>query len=318
MTYSILTKVFQTLKLKRMRYFLSLVLTLTVIMATAQVKGNKKIVTKDFSIEEINHIQIHLYAKVVVDCAAKESLTITADENLMDLIGVSADHGRLVLDQVEWIKPSQDIQIRIGAPNLKQIQQSTHERVMIKNINTASFRAMALVGEIVVQGEAKELRASGEVGIVNAEDFRADIVNVNLWSWGTIKLNDPNLIEGIVKDSGTVLYKGRDTKVKVRRSGDGKVLNPAQQVAMQDPTAEFIDIKIKNNSPNRIQAYVVGPKPDGRKFSYGFPINAGQVKKEKWSVGTKVYRVSKVGTKKKLVEITKEDEGQIVPLYSEK
>ena len=301
-----------------MRYFLSLVLTLTVIMATAQVKGNKKIITKEFSIEDINHIQIHLYADVVVDCAAPESLVITADENLMNLIGVSADHGRLVLDQVEWIKPSQDIQIRIGAPMLAQIQQSTHERELVKNIKASSFRAMALVGEIAVEGEAQELRASGEVGIVNAENFKAEVVNVNLWSWGTIKLNEPKLIEGIVKDGGTVLYKGGETKVKVRKSGDGKVLNPTEQVAMKDPSAEFIDIKIKNNSPNRIQAYVVGPKPDGRKFSYGFPINAGQVKKEKWSVGTKVYRVSKVGTKKKLIEITKADEGQIVPLYGEK
>ncbi len=301
-----------------MKYFLSLVLTLTVIMATAQVKGNRKMVTKEFSIQEISHIQIHLYAKVEIDCAAEESLTITADENLMNLIGVSADHGRLVLDQVEWIKPSQDIQIRIGAPNLEQIQQSTHESVLVKNVNTSSFRAMALVGEIVVQGEAKELRASGEVGIVNAEHFKAERVNVNLWSWGTIKLNNPKLIEGKVKDGGTVLYKGSNTKVDVRKSNDGKVVNPTQQLAMQNPSAEFIDIKIKNNSPNRIQAYVVGPKPDGRKFSYGFPINAGQVKKEKWSVGTKVYRVSKVGTKKKLIEITKEDEGQIVPLYGEK
>ena len=301
-----------------MRYFLSLVFTLTFLAATAQVKGNKKITTKTFSINEINRIDIHLYADVIVDCAAKESMTITADENLMDLIGVSADHGRLVLDQVEWIKPSQDIQIRIGAPNLNQIQQSTHERVLVKNIQTSSFRAMALVGEIVVEGEAKELRASGEVGIVNAENFTAAKVNVNLWGWGKIKLNTPDLIEGIVKDGGTVLHKGENTKVKVRKSGDGKVLNPAQEVALKNPSAEFIDIKIKNNSPNRIQAYVVGPKPDGRKFSYGFPINAGQVKKEKWSVGTKVYRVSKVGTKKKLVEITKEDEGQVVPLYSEK
>ena len=231
-----------------MRYFLSLVLTLTVIMATAQVKGYKKIITKEFSIEDINRIQIHLYADVVGDCAAQEALSITADENLMDLIGVSADHGRLVLDQVEWIKPSQDIIIRIGAPNLEQIQQSTHERVLVKNIKASSFRAMALVGEIAIEGQAKELGASGEVGIVNAEDFKAEVVNVNLWSWGTIKLNDPKLIEGIVKDGGTVLYKGAETKVKVRKSGDGKVLNPTEQVVMKNPSAEFIDIKIKNNS----------------------------------------------------------------------
>ena len=287
-------------------------------LAFGQVKGNKEIVTQSFALSEIKDIRIHLYADIVIDAAAEEGMTITTDENLMTLIARTNDHGRLVLDQVEWIRPSQTIQIRIGAPNLEQIQQSTHERVLVKNINTTSFRAMALVGEVEIEGKAKELRASGEVGSVLAEGFEAELVNVNLWGWGTVKLGSPTEIVGIVKDGGRVLFQGESTKVKVRQSNDGQVVNPRNQVAIQNPSAEFIDIRIKNNSPNRIQAYVVGPKPDGRKFSYGFPINAGQIKQKKWSVGTKVYRISKIGTRKKLIEITKDDEGKVVPLYTAK
>lgn len=300
-----------------MRYCFSLTLLLVANLMMGQVKGNQKIVTQSFPLSMITDIRIHLYAELVIDCAAEEGLEITADENLMDLIGKSVDHGRLVLDQVEWIQPSQAIQIKIGAPNLRQIQQSTHETVVVNNIDTKSFRAMALVGTIIMNGKAEELHASGEVGTVNAEDFEAKFVNVNLWSWGKILLNEPVEIAGIVKNDGTVLYKGTNTKVKVRTSQAGRVLNTREQLAMKNSKAEFIEIKIKNNSPNRIQAYVVGPKPDGRKFSYGFPINPGQVRKENWSVGSKVYRVSKLGTKKQLVEITKQDEGKVVPLYSE-
>lgn len=299
-----------------MRYSLSVILLLAVNLVMAQVKGNKKIVTKSFPITAITDIRIHLYADITIDCAAAEGMTISADENLIDLIGKSVDHGRLVLDQVKWIQPSQSIKIKIGAPNLQQIQQSTHETVVVENIATNAFRAMALVGEIIVKGQAEELRASSEVGIVDAEDFKAKVVNVNLWSWGKVKVDRPTEIVGIVKNGGTVLYAGTDTRIKVRTSNDGQVLNTTEQMAMKDPSAEFIDIKIKNNSSKRIQAYVIGPKPDGRKFSYGFPINPGQVRKEKWSIGTKVYSVSKVGTKKKLVEITQQDEGKVVPLYT--
>ena len=160
------------------------------------------------------------------------------------------------------------------------------------------------------------ISASSEVGIVDAEDFKAKVVNVYLWSWGKVKVDRLAEIVGIVKNGGTVLYAGTDTRMKVRTSNDGKVLNTSEQIAMKDPRAKFIDIKIKNNSPKRIQAYVIGPKPDGRKFSYGFPINPGQVRKEKWSIGTKVYSVSKGGSKKKLVEITQQDEGKVVPLYT--
>lgn len=299
-----------------MKYVLGLCLLFTLQFGTAQVKGNQKITTKNYAVAGLTTIQIHLYAKIEIDVAAEEGMTITADANLLDLIDTEMDQGRLVLGQKKWIQPSQDIVIKIGAPALAQIQQSTHETTIVKNIDRTSFRAMALVGEISLEGKVEELRASGEVGEVDATKLQAVVVDVNLWSWGKIKLATPEAITGIVKNGGTVLYESDVTKVKVRQSNDGKVLNPKQELAIKNPSAEFIDVKIKNNSPQRIQAYVVGPKPDGRKFSYGFPINPGQVKKEKWSVGTKVYRVSKIGTKKKLIEITKTDEGKVVSLYA--
>ena len=79
--------------------------------------------------------------------------------------------------------------------------------------------------------------------------------------------------------------------------------------------ARFIKFKIKNNSLNRIQCYVEGPKPNGGKFSYGFPMNPGQTRDKDWSVGSKVYRVTGLGTRKLLYEIKASDEGQVVKLY---
>ena len=84
---------------------------------------------------------------------------------------------------------------------------------------------------------------------------------------------------------------------------------------LKKPEARFIQFKVKNNSKNRINCYVVGPKPDGSKFSYGFPMRAGQVREKDWSVGSKVFRVTAIGTRKLLREITAEDEGQVVNLY---
>ena len=65
----------------------------------------------------------------------------------------------------------------------------------------------------------------------------------------------------------------------------------------------------------RINCYVKGPKPDGSYFSYGFPMMPGQSRSKSWSVGSKVYKVGKLGGKKLLTEIEAEDEGQVVTLY---
>ena len=68
-------------------------------------------------------------------------------------------------------------------------------------------------------------------------------------------------------------------------------------------------------SESRTHFVVKGPKVDGSYFGYGFPMMPGATKKERWTVGTKVYRINRLGLRKLLVEIKAEDEGQVVKLF---
>ncbi|MCB0652232.1 MAG: DUF2807 domain-containing protein [Saprospiraceae bacterium] len=290
-----------------------LLFTLVSFSAWAQVKGNKEIITRTFSIEKVTNIVVDLYADVTVDCSAKEMLTITADENLMNLIERSVEGGRLVLKQKEWIQSSQPIKISIGAPNLEFIRQSTHETTYVNNIDRETFSAQAIIGKLVLQGKAGLLKASGEIGQVDAIDLEAPVVDVNLWSRGKISLGSPETITGIVKDDGSVVYAGGTPKVSVKSRDGGSVQEPDQ--SNRNEEARFIKFKLKNNSVNRIQCYVKGPKPDGSTFSYGFPMNPGQVRDKDWSIGSKVYRVTNIGTRQFLTEIAPADEGELVKLF---
>ena len=89
----------------------------------------------------------------------------------------------------------------------------------------------------------------------------------------------------------------------------------AKKERKENSNIQWINFKIKNNSWNRNHFFVVGPKKDGSKFSYGFPMMPGKVKKERWSTGTKIYKVSKLGLRKLLVTIKAEDEGKTVKLF---
>lgn len=290
-----------------------ILITLITVTGFAQVKGDKNIVTRTFPIENVKSIEVNLYADVAVDCAGEEMLTISGDENLMDLIEKSVQGGRLVLTQKEWIQPSRQIKISIGAPNLEFIQQSTHETTYVNNIDGETFSAMAIIGKLALQGKTNLLKASGEIGQVDARTLKASRVDVNLWSHGKIQLGSPQKITGIVKDDGRILYQGEDAVVNVKTQDGGYVHEPGNPVRNED--ARFIKFEVRNNSINRIQCYVKGPKPDGSYFSYGFPMNPGQTRKKDWSLGSKVYRVTNIGTRKLLTEITSKDEGQLVKLY---
>ncbi len=302
-------------KIKAMKYQIGIFLLALSFNVSAQIKGNKQIVTQTFEINDIKSITINLYADIEIDCAAEEKLVITTDENIMDLISIYIEDGKLEFSQKEWIRPSQEIKIRIGAPALARVEQSTHETVVVKNINRSQFNAMALIGEIKLQGEVDHLSASGETGEVDARNLSAKTVNVNLWSYGKIKLASPILVEGIVKSDGMVLLESDVTEVKVNRKDGGNVMKYSDLEEKLANAPRFIEFKIKNNSSERIQCYVIGPKPDGKRFSYGFPMNPGQVRKKNWTTGSKVYKKSALGTKKLLVEIKNGDEGELVSLF---
>lgn len=84
---------------------------------------------------------------------------------------------------------------------------------------------------------------------------------------------------------------------------------------IKSDTPEFIKFKIKNNSFNRNHFVVIGPKSNGKMFSYGFPMMPQAERKENWTTGTKVYKVNKLGLRKLLIIIKPEDENKTIKLF---
>ncbi|WP_111684178.1 GIN domain-containing protein [Winogradskyella tangerina] len=294
---------------------ISLLVILLTNLAFGQVKGNKTIVTKSYDVSTIESIKINLYAKITIDQSAEENLTITADENLLDLIDREVVDGQLHLDQKEWISPSKSIVITIGAPNLRRVETGTHDITKIVNLDNDYLQIMAPIGNITVEGKTKELRIGAELAKVNALNTEAENVYVNLWSWGQVQVNPINTLWAEVSNDGKLIYQSKPESFKVTKKKGGQVLSLSEKDEVKNPDAVFINFKIKNNSSNRNNFYVVGPKPDGSKFSYGFPMMPNTKRKENWSVGTKVYKVNSLGFRKLLITIKKEDEGKVVDLF---
>ena len=276
----------------------------------AQVKGNKKIETRSFSVEKLSEIKINLYAKITIDASLKEEMTITTDSNLFDKIDTEVVDGVLKLNQLEWIQASQKIIISIGAPNLKKIEKGTHETLRIKNIDSEYLNIMTLVGNVVVSGKVDQLNLGVEMGNIDASKLIADNARVNIWGRGKASVYVENELFSILKKDSKLMLVNTPKKLK----GDSKMaISNTKKV--YDSDISWINFKIKNNSWNRNHFFVVGPKRDGSKFSYGFPMMPGTFRKESWSVGTKIYKVNKLGLRKLLVKIKDEDEGKVVKLF---
>lgn len=295
-----------------MRKILAL-LWLVSLSSIAQVKGNKEVITKNFETKDLKVIKVNFYADITVDPSVKEGMTITMDSNLFDKIDTETVDGTLHLDQLEWVQPSQKVIIKIGAPKLKRVEKGTHETLKIENVDLTNLQVMAFVGKVVISGNVQQLNLGIENGTVDASELIAQKVRVNIWGWGKAKVYAEDEIFSKVKNEGRIELVNAPKSLK----GDTKRVLAIMEKE-ESKKVNWISFKIKNNSWNRNNFFVVGPRGDGGKFSYGFPMMPGKVKKERWSVGTKIYKVNKVGLRKLLVKIKPEDEGTTVKLFTDK
>ena len=294
----------------------TLLLILVGMTSMAQIKGNGTIETRQYEVSGLEFIKINLYAKITIDQSAEEGMSITTDTNLFDQITTDVDEGILDLNQKEWISPSQSIIITIGAPKLYRIETGTHDSTHIINVDNELLRINAPIGTITIQGKTKELRIGSELASLDASGLVAENAYVNLWHYGTVNVNVTNTLWAEVSNNGKLIYANTPKNLKIKKRKGGQVLSQTNARSIKTPKTEYIDFKIKNNSVNRNDFYVVGPKPDGSKFSYGFPMMPNSKRHENWTVGTKVYKVNALGFKKLLITIVKENENQIVNLFN--
>ena len=290
---------------------LTLLLLLMGAMGMAQIAGDKNIETRRYRAPRLTNIEIALYADITIDQSSiTEEMVITTDSNLFEYIDKEVVDGRLTLDQKAWIQPSRKIKIVIGAPHLKRVQQSTNDTVMISNLDTENFSALALNGTVVLNGALKTLRIGAENGTVEARNVRVNDVYLNIWGWGKAIVNVSDYLESKLSKEARLQLISQPKKIK---GNIGTALD--DNLRSKDQRVKYISFKIKNNSFNRNNFYVIGPKPDGSKFSYGFPMMPGMTRKEKWTTGTKIYRVNSLGLRKLLITIQENDENKIVPLF---
>lgn len=212
----------------------------------AQIKGNKKIETRTFSIENVEEIKINLYAKITIDYAAKELMTITTDSNLFDKIDTEVLEGKLHLDQLKWIQPSQKISIKIGAPNLRRVETGTHETLQIINIDSDYLNVMAPIGNVIVSGKVAQFNIGLENGEIDASKLKAENVRANIWGYGKAKVFAENEINSIIKNDGRLILVNTPKSLK----GDTKKAI-AKTKKVENTKVSWIRFKIKNNSSNR-------------------------------------------------------------------
>lgn len=300
------------LNMQQIKLGLNILLLLIGISAQAQINGNGEIKTIKLPLEGLKFIDIQFNANITIDFKQEESIQISADENIMNNIGRSFENGKLTLDQIKWIEPSQQPIITIGASELKKIFQGTHSSTWVKNLEAENFTVAGNVGKLILEGSVNQLIIDVEQTNVDAKKVIINKADVTINGRGKVTLDKVHSLNANIDENGR-LIRLSEPKDYIGMTKDQ--LDGVDKKNRSNSDLRYISFKIKNNSWNRNHFVVVGPKKDGSTFSYGFPMMPFTSKSETWTIGTKIYKEKKMGTRELLVTITEEDENQTVELF---
>lgn len=186
--------------------------------------GNGEIKTVKQDLGAFDEVEFDGIGTMEIVHGAKHTITITADENLIELIGVDVNSNRL---RVRVKKPTiskNGITINVTTPKIKAVDSQGAASVTVSSIDSESFSAtQSGVGSMSLQGKTTSLNIDlSGAGRINAKELEARKVDATVSGVGTVKVNAIEHLKAHVSGAGSVVYSG-DPKVDSHVSGVGSV-----------------------------------------------------------------------------------------------
>lgn len=190
------------------------------------VTGNGQVVTQQRAIGDFRHLEARGASDVIVRVGPAPSMTITADSNIIGLIGSRIDRTKLVLDARGSYRTRNTPRIVITVPALEAAALSGSGNVRVEGMNT---RVAALAvngsGNLVASGRANSLNvAINGSGNADARAFPAASTQVAISGSGNATIATSGPLSGAISGSGNIRYLGRPSTISVVRNGSGSVV----------------------------------------------------------------------------------------------
>lgn len=306
---------------------LLIVILLSPLFSFAQnrsIKGNGNQISIKKTLVQFSKIKIDLLADVEVKVGEMPMVELSGDANIIRRISTNIKDNTLNLEIKDgfWFQGAKP-KIIVYVPFLSTIitdgKQTNIGMVNIYNIDVSNFEVNQVYGNITLEGKTENLviKSSNRSfyqhsGTLDARGLITKSVNARIQGSNEAMVYCTETLNAELEHDAKLKYEGEPKDVKIRGNAIQKeIAKPTKQNANTEKL-KYVSVEIKNNSAMRRHFKIKGPNGRGGNFSYGFPLNPFESKKEKIPVGTKFYS-NKSG--KILVKINLDDEGKIVQLF---
>jgi hypothetical protein len=191
------------------------------------IDGSGKLTTETRAASDFSRVALSGSGRLVVDQGATESVTVTADDNLLPYIRTEMRGNTLELgftDAANDIRPTKDVVFKVSAKRLQELIVSGSGVAEAKGVDSDSLRVtISGSGDVTADGSARDLDVvvSGSGGY-RGDGMRSTRARVHVSGSGDALVAASDTLEADVSGSGTIEYIGFP-RVSEHVSGSGSV-----------------------------------------------------------------------------------------------
>jgi hypothetical protein len=189
------------------------------------VKGSGEKASETRDVESFNRIKLTGSSEVIVTIGEPQSVTVEADDNLLDIITTEVRGGSLVISARESYSSRVGVTVTITAPELRGVSITGSGDVSVEDLEVESFETSVTgSGDITARGQADSLEAkvtgSGDIDCFGLKVRRAE---ASIYGSGDIRLHVSESLSGAVYGSGDIEYRGNPKDVERTVAGSGDI-----------------------------------------------------------------------------------------------
>ena len=208
-------------------------------------RGNGVVITEDFAVKDFNRVSVEGNFEIRLGKSNTPGVTITTDENLMDLISVESDGNRLTLLSRKNLISNDGVQVIIRYTELRKIAVGgaailTSDHTIREDyldldmsgagaveldldmkaleITISGAGAMELTGQVVEQ----RIQMDGAGGL-DASDLVSQNCEIEISGVGGAAIHVTERLRATVSGVGGISYRGNPSDVQKDVSGIGTV-----------------------------------------------------------------------------------------------
>lgn len=218
-------------------------------MAENFINGTGNIISQPREVSDFDSVSLTGTGNLVIAQTGAESLTITADDNLLPYLTSTVKGSRLILGSRSntSISPTQEITYRLTVKHLNAMEVSGSGQIDAKNIDTERLAVqLSGAGSVTISGKSDSQEVSIEgIGSYKGENLQSKTGMVSVSGSGEALVQVSDRLDARISGCGSVKYIG-DPIVQQSISGIGTISKsskrPFSKPTQVEESSSYIDI----------------------------------------------------------------------------